>query len=94
MRVSFTVGTSSIEFCRNWFTGRASFRTGSGEILLQSAVNPATHFSLSLTKNWTAAYNGRQLRVEKTRPLMFAGLRKSKYQFFVDKELVAEHFDY
>ena len=94
MRVTFTVGTSSVEFYRNWFTGRASFCTKSGEVLLQSALNPATHFSLSPTKTWNAAYEGRQLRVEKIRPLMFAGLRKGKYRSFVDHELVEEHMDY
>lgn len=50
-------------------------------------------FSFGLTKSWelwVGVYEKHFLRVEKTRPLFFAGFQPHTYRFFVDGILVQQ----
>ncbi|MBK9617382.1 MAG: hypothetical protein IPO35_18495 [Uliginosibacterium sp.] len=42
MKTHIPVASSFVEFHRNWFSGRAVLNTEGGEVLLQSAIHPAT----------------------------------------------------
>jgi hypothetical protein len=90
MRLAFDVGGTAVEFSRNWFTGRSTL-TANGECqVLQSSLDPLTHFSVQLQRRWQCTVNGRQIVIEKQRPALLAGFRPQTYRIFVDGNLVVE----
>lgn len=90
MIIRFTVGNAPVEFRRNWLTGRADLVVGDEAVALQSPYNPATHFSLSLTRTWRHNVAGHDVVIEKLRPLLLAGWRRQEYRVLVDGQVVAE----
>lgn len=90
MLLSFLVGETPVEFFRDPMTGRAEARTPGGTLLLQDPLNPGTHFSLSLIKNWSFKIADTEIVIEKKRKLLLAGLRPSRYRVFVGGEMVLE----
>ena len=94
MRIQFDVADTPAEFRRDWFTGRVELRVAGQNISLQSALNPTTHFSLSLTEVWRHHVVGHEVVIEKVRPLLLAGLRPHAYRVLVDGQLVAEQRGY
>lgn len=79
-----------VVFTRDWFTGRARISIDGLEHTLQSPLDPATHFELSLKQTWICHVGVRILRIEKIRPLMFAGFRPQTYRLSVDGVPIAE----
>lgn len=94
MKFAFEVDGTSIEFSRNWFTGQCTLTVGTESRTLASQLNPFTHYSLTLERRWAVPVNGREVVIEKQRPLLFAGLRPHTYRVFVDGNLVQERTGY
>src|SRR5215475_8725174 len=94
MQIEFTLDGAVAEFRRNWFTGRAELRIDGNVELLQSPLDPGTHFQLSLTRRWVRQYKGRDVVIEVIRPLLVAGFRPQTYRVFVDGACVAERRGY
>ena len=90
MELTFEVDGTSIKFSRNWVTGRCTLNTGTADEILQSSLNPLTHFSLNTTRRWQYSVKGHDVVIEKDRPLLFAGFRPQTYRVFVDGELVQQ----
>jgi hypothetical protein len=94
MRIPFEVGGTPVEFRRNWFTGGARLWVAGADIPLQSAFDPATHYSMSLTRVWRQQVEGQEVVIEKVRPLFLAGFRRHCYRVLVDGQVVAERRGY
>ena len=90
MLINFVVGDIPVEFFREQMTGRAEVKTQGGMLVLDNPLNPVTHVSLSLTKEWRFNLGGTNVLIEKKRPLLLAGFRPSRYRVFVEGTLVAE----
>ena len=90
MEITFEVDGTPIKFSRNWFTGRCTLLTGTGDEIFQSPWNPFTHFSVALTSQWQCSVKGHDVVIEKVRPLVLAGVRPQTYRIFVDGKLVQE----
>lgn len=90
MQIDFEVDGIPAQFFRDSFTGRAEVRTGGGILTLDDPFDPATHFSLGLTKQWKFSIGNVNVLVEKKRPLLLAGFRPSLYRVYVRDVLVAE----
>jgi hypothetical protein len=87
MRIPFEVAGIPVEFRRNCFSGRAELLVGGEAVLLQSPLNPLSHFSLSLTRVWRQWVGDNEVLVEMVRPLLFAGFRPFVYRVFVDDQV-------
>ena len=90
MKFSFELDHKKIEFSRNWFTGGARIQVGAESNSIQSALNPVTHFSFRLIKQWQYSVGEHDLIIEKERPLLLAGFRPNTYRVYVDKQLIKE----
>lgn len=90
MQINFVVDGRQVAYTRDNFTGTAQILTPDGPFEIDNALNPLTHFSLKLVKNSVCRVYNSEVRIEKTRPLLFAGFRSSKYRIFVNNVLVAE----
>ena len=90
MLINFLVGDIPVEFSRDQMTGRAEVKTQGGTLVLDNPLNPATHVSLSLTKEWRFNIGGTNVLIEKKRPLLLAGFRPSRYRVIVEGTVVAE----
>jgi hypothetical protein len=90
MKINFSVGGSSIQFTRDPVSGRAEAKTPNGTILLQNPLDLGTHVSLALTKEWRFAISGKNVLIEKKRPLLLAAFRPSGYRVFVDDKLIIQ----
>lgn len=89
MEIDFSIGNISAKLVRGWFFGGMKLVTPSESVWLQHPLRPSTHFSFHLNRSWQRTISGHQVRVEKTRPLLAAGVRPQSYRVFVDGELVA-----
>lgn len=89
MEIDFLIGNISAKLVRGWFLGGMKLVTPSESIWLQHPLQPSTHFSFRLKRCWQRGISGHQVRVEKARPLMAAGVRSQSYSVFVDGRLVA-----
>ena len=90
MRIAFTMDGVPCEFHRNGFTGGAQLRCGYETMKLQSALDPRTHGSFKLLRSWERQVGPHLVRIEKRRPLLFAGFRPSDYRVYVDGRLIVE----
>ncbi|HEX7491851.1 MAG TPA: hypothetical protein VF337_09140 [Candidatus Limnocylindrales bacterium] len=90
MRIAFTIDNVPCEFHRDPFTGGAQLRCGSETTKLQSGLDPRTSFSVKLLRSWERQVGPHLVRIEKDRPLLFAGFRPSDYRIFVDGQLIAQ----
>lgn len=89
MEIDFSVGSIPAKLVRGWFLGGMKLVTPSESLWLQHPLLPSTHFSFCRTRCWERHVAGHQVRVEKVRPLLAAGVRPQSYRVFVDGELVA-----
>jgi hypothetical protein len=90
MRIPFDVDGAPVEFHRSWFTGRADLVVNGEVVPLQSALDPTTHVSLSLTQVWRHQIGKSEVVIEKTRPLLLAGFRPHTYRILVNEKVKAE----
>jgi hypothetical protein len=90
MRIQFEVDGALIEFRRSWFTGRAELLVQGEVVPLQSALDPATHVSLSLTKVWRRQIGNSEVVIEKVRPLVLPGLRPHTFRVLVNDQVLAK----
>jgi hypothetical protein len=89
MDLDFSIGQTPAKLTRGWFLGGMKLVTPDRSIWLQHPLNLTTHFDIRLTRSWQCSINGHKVRVEKTRPLLMAGLRDQNYRVFVDGTLAA-----
>ena len=68
MQFSFDVDGTTVEFSRNWFTGRCTLHTGTRDEVLQSSLNPFTHYSVKLKRQWHVSVEPRGHHREGTAP--------------------------
>ncbi|WP_426701383.1 hypothetical protein ACPPVV_18840 [Rhodanobacter sp. Col0626] len=90
MEIDFSIGNIPAKLRRGWFWGGMKLVTPSESLWLQHPLQPSTHWSFRLTRSWQRTVAGHRVRVEKTRPLLGAGIRSQGYRVFVDGELVAD----
>jgi hypothetical protein len=89
MEIDFSIENVSVKLVRGWFLGGMKLVTPSESVWLQHPFQPSTHFSFRRERFWQRNISGHQVRVEKIRPLLAAGVRPQNYRVFVDGELVA-----
>jgi hypothetical protein len=89
MQIDFSIGNVSAKLVRGWFLGGMKLVTPSKSLWLQHPLLPSTHFSFRRERSWERNVAGHQVRVEKVRPLLVAGVRPQNYRVFVDGEQVA-----
>ena len=94
MQIQFHVGEVPVEFGRNCFTGRTVLRVAGQTVLLASPFNPLNHFTLARKHEWRYQVDTHEVVVEKTRPLLMAGLRPQSYRVLVDGKVIAERAGY
>jgi hypothetical protein len=90
MQIAFEVDGKPLVFRRSWFTGSASLRVDGVEHLMQSGLDPGTHFSFELVRRWQCQVASHVVVIEKERPRLFAGFRPQTFRILVDGVLVAE----
>lgn len=90
MKVVLEVNGQLVKFERNWFTGSFICKVDGVSKTLDSALNPFTHFSVQLSREYEVLIGESTVTVIKTRPLLFAGMRSHKYQFYINRVLVKE----
>jgi len=90
VQFTFHVDGTAVEFSRNWLTGRCTLNTGARDEVLQSSLNPFTHYSIELKRQWHYSVEGHAVIIEKERPRLLAGLRPQTYRVFVDDKLLLE----
>jgi len=90
VQFTFDVDGTTVEFSRNWFSGHCTLHTGTRDEVLQSSLNPFTHYSMKLKRQWHFSVEGHAVIIEKERPLLLAGLRPQTYRVFVDGKFVLE----
>lgn len=97
MRIAFTINQPEhidIVIERNWFTGKFTC-TANGQVYsLRSALNPSTHFNVTLTKEFdveVGTVHKHHILIVHTRPLLLAGFRPQKYTVTLDGELVGNY---
>lgn len=97
MKFDFTVGDTektNVEFSRGWFWGKITIKANGKTVYSNNVFSPATHFSLTLCRQYEFTVGDREvktIRIEKTRPLLIAGVRSQKYRVFCDGVLLAEY---
>jgi len=94
VEIRFFVSGTPVTLTRDWLLGGMKLVTARGSIWLQHPLNPFTHFSFSLTKSWKKEIDGHTVVVEKSRPMLAAGLRQQSYMVYVNGELVATSTGY
>lgn len=90
MEIDFSIGDIPAKLRRDWFFGGMKLVTPTENVWLQHPLQFSTHFSFGLDRCWQRTISGHRVRVEKTRPLLVAGIRPQSYRVFVDDALVAD----
>ena len=88
---------TSVEFKRNWFTGRTSITINGDKKTLRSPYRLSTHFNLEFTKRWeffVETPEPSKIEVEEIRVSCFGGLQPCEYNVYVDDLLVLEKCGY
>ncbi|GAB3357625.1 hypothetical protein [Lysobacter tyrosinilyticus] len=89
MEIGFSIGNVPATLRRGWLLGGMKLVTPRESVWLQHPLQISTHFSFRLDRTWHHTIAGHQVRIEKTRPLLAAGIKPQSYRVFVDGELVA-----
>lgn len=84
MRITFDVGDSTAEFHREPFLGRTTLLVDGQKTTLASLVDPSTSFTYTTLQKWRLFHGQRTVEIDKRRPQMFGGLRRSTYVVRVD----------
>ena len=90
MQIDFEVEGKPVQYFRDATTGSSEIRTPDGPLEIDSPLSLGTHINLTLKREKTVMLYGHAVTVEKVRPLLFAGFRKSIYRIFVNGQIVAE----
>jgi hypothetical protein len=90
MTIDFEVDGKAVQYFRDPMTGSSEIRTPDGPLEIDRPLSLGTHINLTLKREKTVMLYGHAVTVEKVRPLLFAGFRKSNYRIFVDGQLIAE----
>ncbi|MFZ6843592.1 hypothetical protein [Undibacterium sp. RuTC16W] len=90
MELSFSIGSIPAVLKRGHFLGGMKVVTEKEDVWLQHPLQPSTHFSLKIERNWQRTIEGHNVRIEKSRPALLAFARPHSYRVLVDGMLVAE----
>jgi len=88
---------SHVIFSRNWFTGTLRIKVNGILVAWASALNPLTHYSLSLTRAYRINLSGNkesEVIIVAVRPLFFAGFRPHTYSVFWKGVQISQHRGY
>ena len=94
MEITIDLEGQPLVFRRSSFTGSASLTVGGVDHLLQSGLDPGTHFSFDLVQRWQCQIASHLVVIEKERPRLFAGFRPQTFRILVDGQLVTERRGY
>jgi len=99
MKFELDVGEEKtrVAFARNWFTGKLRIKVNGIVVVWNSALNPLTHFSLTLARSYRFNLNDKkesEVIIVKVRPLWFAGIRPQTYIVFWKGERIAQYVGY
>ena len=89
MKIHLTIGGVPATLTRGWVWGGMKLVASGRCTWLQHPLNPGTHFDIRRKRSWERDVDGHKVRVEKTRPLLFAGFRDQHFTIFVDGTLAA-----
>jgi len=89
VEIEFTIGDIPAKLLRGSFLGGMELILPGERLWLQHPLHPGTHFSFRLERHWQRIVAGHRVRIEKSRPLLLAGVRPQWYRVFVDDQLVA-----
>jgi hypothetical protein len=98
VQFTFDVDGTTVEFSRNWFTGRCTLHTGTRDEVLQSSLNPFMHYSMKLKRQWHFSVGDHAVIIEKERPLLdggdFHGYRRAETGAPILKAPIARASDF
>ena len=100
MTFDFEVGDEKkahVSFYRNWFTGTLKIKVNGASVLWRSALNPLTHFSVTLTRAYSFYLEDdkeNEVVIVKVRPLLFAGVRPQTYIVLWKGNQIAQYRGY
>ncbi|PKQ38703.1 MAG: hypothetical protein CVT59_01035 [Actinobacteria bacterium HGW-Actinobacteria-1] len=90
MRIQANIDNSTIEFTRNWFTGRATLVVDGTPTTLASPYALKTQINLSGQNRYVATVGGRELVIEHRMHFPFPAFRPMDFRLLLDGELLAE----
>jgi hypothetical protein len=82
---------------RNWFTGSFEYFLDGQRHIIKSVLDVSTHLNPTLKNTYdftTGTVDDHHIRIDHTRPLLFAGFRPHTWEFFVDGELQQSYKGY
>ena len=100
MEITFTVGhteKTTVKYTRGWFLGKVRIQADKKVVFTNSIANPATHFSLTLTRCCKFSVGDKEIKnleIHTIRPLLFAGFRPHTYKVFWNDDLITEKTGY
>jgi hypothetical protein len=86
-----------VEFYRSGFWGSVWIKANGQRVFSSSAFNPLNQISFSLSRNYEFSLRGpspRHVCITKTRPILFAGFRRSRYTVSFNGVWLEEHVGY
>lgn len=90
MEFTFDVDGVPVKFARSWLSGSMSVVVDGKEQVLQSALDPSTSVSVTLKRQWKISVKGREVTIEKERPLLMSAFRPHTYRVFIEGKVVLE----
>ena len=82
-----------VEIHRGWFTGRFYYLENGIKKKIRSALNPTTHFNITLIKKYSFVVGIKEkyaVEVTHIRPLICAGVRPHEFKIAVDGDVIHE----
>lgn len=79
---------------RNWITGSLFYLENGDMKSLKSTVNASASLTMTLKKTFefvVGTNEKHKIRLERTRPLIFGGIRPHSYELFVNDELIQSY---
>jgi hypothetical protein len=87
---TFDVDGVPVKFARSWLSGRMSVIVDGKEQVLQAPTDISTSISVILKRQWPIKVKGREVIIEKERPLLMSAFRRHTYRIFIEGKLVLE----
>ena len=82
---------------RNWFTGSFVYILNGQRHIIKSVLDLSTHFSVRLKKQYEFEIGDievHKIKIEHTRPLIFAGFRPQQFDIFIDGDFYKTYNGY